>query len=86
MEKNDREGRIIWIKAYKLTDAGKWFALLLAEEKEIYKKLADSLSIFRKCILFKILEAEKPEISLSKEEKARSWSSKSLCRKSHKHS
>ncbi len=35
MEKNDREGRIVWVKAYQLTDAGKWFALLLAEEKEL---------------------------------------------------
>ena len=38
MEKNEREGRIIWIKAYQLTDAGKWFALLLAEEKELSEK------------------------------------------------
>ena len=35
MEKNEREGRIIWVKAYQLTDAGKWFALLLAEEKQL---------------------------------------------------
>ena len=35
MEKNDKEGRIIWIKAYQLTNLGKWFALLLAEETEL---------------------------------------------------
>ena len=35
MEKNEKEGRTIWIKAYQLTDLGKWFALLLAEEKEL---------------------------------------------------
>ena len=35
MEKNDKEGRIIWIKAYQLTNLGKWFALLMAEEKEL---------------------------------------------------
>jgi len=35
MKKNDKEGRIIWIKAYQLTNLGKWFALLLAEEKEL---------------------------------------------------
>jgi len=35
MEKNDKEGRIIWIKAYQLTNLGKWFALLLAEEREL---------------------------------------------------
>ena len=38
MEKNEREGRIIWVKAYQLTDAGKWFALLLAEEKQLTEK------------------------------------------------
>jgi hypothetical protein len=49
MEKNEREGRIIWVKAYQLTDAGKWFALLLAEEKELTEKeKADILqSLFR---------------------------------------
>ncbi len=35
MEKNDKEGRITWIKAYQLTNLGKWFALLMAEEKEL---------------------------------------------------
>ena len=35
MEKNEREGRIIWVKAYQLTDLGKWFALLLADEEEL---------------------------------------------------
>ena len=35
MEKNDKEGRIIWIKAYQLTNLGRWFALLLAEEAEL---------------------------------------------------
>jgi len=35
MEKNDKEGRVIWVKAYQLTNLGKWFALLLAEEKEL---------------------------------------------------
>jgi hypothetical protein len=35
MEKNEKEGRIIWVKAYKLTDLGKWFALLMANEEEL---------------------------------------------------
>ena len=35
MEKNEKENRIIWVKAYQLTDLGKWFALLLAEESEL---------------------------------------------------
>jgi hypothetical protein len=35
MEKNEREGRITWIKTYQLTDLGRWFALLLAETSEL---------------------------------------------------
>ena len=35
MEKNDKDGRIVWVKAYQLTDLGKWFALLLADEQEL---------------------------------------------------
>ncbi len=35
MEKNEKEGRIIWVKAYQLTNLGKWFALLLAGEDEL---------------------------------------------------
>jgi len=35
MEKTEKNGRIIWVKAYQLSDVGKWFALLLAEEKDL---------------------------------------------------
>jgi predicted ArsR family transcriptional regulator len=35
MEKNEKDGRITWIKTYQLTNLGKWFALLLAEEEEL---------------------------------------------------
>jgi DNA-binding PadR family transcriptional regulator len=35
MEKNERNGRTVWVKFYQLTDSGKWFALLLAEEKDL---------------------------------------------------
>jgi hypothetical protein len=35
MEKTEKEGRIVWVKAYQLSDVGKWFALLLAEEKDL---------------------------------------------------
>lgn len=35
MEKTVKEGRTVWIKAYKLSDAGKWFALLLAEKEDL---------------------------------------------------
>jgi len=35
MEKSRKNGRIVWIKAYQLSDSGKWFALLLAEERDL---------------------------------------------------
>ena len=66
MEKNDREGRIIWIKAYQLTDAGKWFALLLAEEKELSEKeKADILqSLFRTYV--KMVKGLSEELGINK--------------------
>lgn len=52
MEKAKKEGRIVWVKAYQLSDLGKWFALLLAQEKDLSdKEKADILkSIFRRYI------------------------------------
>lgn len=49
MEKTEKDGRTIWVKAYQLSDEGKWFALLLAEEKDLTdKEKAEILqSIFR---------------------------------------
>ena len=38
MEKTKSENRIVWVKSYQLTDIGKWFVLLLAEEEELSKK------------------------------------------------
>jgi len=38
MEKNTKTGRIVWVKVYQLLDAGRWFALLLAEEKDLSTK------------------------------------------------
>jgi predicted transcriptional regulator len=35
MEKTVREGRTVWVKAYHLSEAGKWFALLLAEKEDL---------------------------------------------------
>jgi len=66
MEKNEREGRIIWIKAYQLTDAGKWFALLLAEEKELTEQeKADILqSLFRTYV--KMVKGLAEEIGINK--------------------
>jgi len=34
MEKNEREGQNRMDKAYQLTDLGKWFALLMANEEQ----------------------------------------------------
>jgi vacuolar-type H+-ATPase subunit B/Vma2 len=38
MEKMEKDGRTIWVKAYQLSDTGRWFALLLAEEKDLSSK------------------------------------------------
>ncbi|MFB3888544.1 MAG: hypothetical protein ACE14S_03570 [Candidatus Bathyarchaeia archaeon] len=38
MEKNEKEGRIVWVKAYQLTDLGRWFALLMADEEQLSGK------------------------------------------------
>jgi hypothetical protein len=35
MKKIEKDGRITWVKAYQLSDLGRWFALLLAEEKDL---------------------------------------------------
>ena len=35
MEKSEQHQRVVWVKAYRLSDAGRWFALLLAEEKDL---------------------------------------------------
>ena len=35
MEKEEKKGRTVWVKAYEVSDVGRWFALLLAEEKEL---------------------------------------------------
>jgi len=49
MEKNEKENRVIWVKAYQLTDLGRWFALLLAEEKELTEQEKSEIlqSLFR---------------------------------------
>jgi DNA-binding PadR family transcriptional regulator len=49
MKKSEKEGRTTWVKTYQLTDEGKWFALLLAEEKDLTEdETAEILqSIFR---------------------------------------
>lgn len=49
MEKLRKENRTTWVKAYQLSDTGKWFALLLAKEEDLSKEEeADILkTIFR---------------------------------------
>ena len=38
MEKVEKEGRTTWLKVYRLTDLGRWFALLLIDEKSLSKE------------------------------------------------
>jgi DNA-binding PadR family transcriptional regulator len=66
MEKNEREGRIIWVKTYQLTDAGKWFALLLAEDKELteQEKAGILQSLFRTYV--KMVKGLAEEIGIDK--------------------
>lgn len=49
MEKTVSDGRTVWVKAYSLSDEGKWFALLLAEEKHLSSAEKSEIlqSIFR---------------------------------------
>lgn len=49
MKKIEKDGRATWIKVYQLSDLGKWFALLLAEERDLSEsEKADILQkIFR---------------------------------------
>jgi hypothetical protein len=35
MEKVEKKGRILWVKTYRLTNVGRWFALLLADEEDL---------------------------------------------------
>lgn len=38
MEKAEFSGRTVWLKAYTLTELGRWFALLLVEEENLPKE------------------------------------------------
>jgi len=38
MEKAEVNRRTVWIKTYQLSDSGRWFALLLAEERDLSEK------------------------------------------------
>lgn len=38
MQKMESEGRTVWVKYFQLSDVGKWFALLLTEERDLTEK------------------------------------------------
>lgn len=66
MEKKEKEGRTVWVKTYQLTNLGKWFALLLAEEKEITEKEKAEIlqSLFRTYV--KLVKELAEELSIDK--------------------
>jgi hypothetical protein len=66
MEKNEKEGRTIWVKAYQLTNLGRWFALLLAEEKELTAKEKSEIlqSLFRTYV--KLVKDLAEELNINK--------------------
>ncbi len=54
MEKTKKQSRTVWVKAYRLSDVGMWFALLLAEDKDLtQEEKADILrKIFRRYVMW----------------------------------
>ena len=66
MEKNEKEKRIIWVKTYQLTDLGRWFALLLAEEKEVTEQEKSEIlqSLFRTYV--KLVKDLADELNINK--------------------
>ncbi|MEM2273616.1 MAG: hypothetical protein QXX56_05320 [Candidatus Bathyarchaeia archaeon] len=49
MEKKEVHERTVWLKAYTLTDLGRWFALLLIEEESLPResKIEIACNVFR---------------------------------------
>ena len=66
MEKDESNGRIIWVKTYQLTLLGKWFALLLAEEKELSEQEQAEIlqSLFRTYV--KLVKGLAEELGINK--------------------
>jgi len=66
MEKNEKEGRTIWVKTYQLTNLGRWFALLLAEEKELSEREKAEIlqSLFRTYV--KLVKDLAEELNINK--------------------
>lgn len=67
MEKTEKDGRVIWVKAYQLSDVGKWFALLLAEEKDLSEEEKGEIlqNIFR--VYVKWVKTLSEELHINKE-------------------
>lgn len=67
MEKKEQVRRIVWVKAYELSDIGKWFALLLAEEKDLSESEKGKIlqNIFR--LYIKWVKGLSEELQVSKE-------------------
>jgi hypothetical protein len=67
MEKIESDGRTVWVKHYVLTDLGRWFALLLAEEEALSKseKVEIICSIFRSYV--KWLRRLSEQLAIEKE-------------------
>lgn len=65
MEKIKSNKRTVWVKAYELTDIGKWFALLLAEGRDLTEeeKVEILQNIFRRYIRWVKNLSEKLQIS-----------------------
>jgi hypothetical protein len=72
MEKAQKEGRIVWVKTYQLSDAGRWFALLLAEEKDLSEKEKAEIleNLFRMYIRWAKDLSDKLHLDKSRLEKA----------------
>ncbi|MGD8544814.1 MAG: hypothetical protein PVH12_01455 [Candidatus Bathyarchaeota archaeon] len=67
MEKKEHKRRIVWVKAFELSDIGKWFALLLAEEKDLSESEKGKIlqNIFR--LYIKWVKDLSEELQVSKE-------------------
>jgi hypothetical protein len=66
MEKTERKRRIVWVKTYKLTTLGRWFALLLAEETQLTEneKVEILESLFRTYV--KLVKGLADELEIDK--------------------
>ncbi len=65
MEKKQIDNRVVWVKYYRLSEVGKWFAFLLAEEKLTREEKSQILrNIFRAYIRWVRKLSEKLDVSV----------------------